>query len=286
MKKLNCLLRPAGRNLNGAFGLFILFFTLLLASIFIQACKKEKELASGNSTSTLQSVNALIQLYSNEYGSHKITEASKRQLSKRTLNVLTSVSESALALSSVDVISTNEVKSFTDVDNKTYHIFFTAYNKISGLNGGVVSIVLPNQRLLSYVSIIKSISQNHFINNVYSLTGEEVGTLKFLNGSMVKSTTSIIPAVNPQTPALRSWWGCTKECARETVHVCSGDPQCYTMFVISNLPSGNAPAMGSLSIAAACGIMCLRNVKFDVLPIVAVIDDKSGGFKPLIGNGF
>ncbi|MGN6494424.1 MAG: hypothetical protein ACTHLE_20700 [Agriterribacter sp.] len=291
-------LHSAKKKSKVIFCIAALFTTLFVASIFIQSCKKDKGSTSVKPANNLQGVNSVIQVYANEYGEKRVTEASKRLINKDNSGFSFSpISKSALALSSIDINSTTEINKFTDAENEEYHIFLTDYKATANLNGGVVSVLLPNQRLLSYVAVIENTSQDRVVSNVYSLSGEEVGTLEFLNGSMVNSTISAVPTLDPLTIQIRKWIKCSKECVRETVLVCASDPHCFLMYSISNapipgskIPGTKLPAIGggTAALGIACGIMCMKDVRFDVLPIVAegskpAITPNYGPLKPTPG---
>ncbi len=174
-----------------------------------------------------------------------------------------------LAPEDVDIYSTEEVYQFADEEaNTSYHVYATDFASHSNLSGGIMTILFPNQRVISYISIVDNISGNDFTNTVYSLDGEEIASFEYSNDSVSGTKYPVYVTENSIAEEVRSWFSCTMECSRETVLVCAGDPRCFRMFMVSNLPNGKVAGMGSLSIGLACSYMCLKNRNFDVLPSV------------------
>lgn len=167
----------------------------------------------------------------------------------------------------------NSLKMWTAISetNDTTDVSTVNFTEESGYMGGMVTVDLNNglspfspDRWLKIVVNLQG-SGSFWAADIYSTSGWKVG--KYTMQDTVLTSLEVIPipswspaATDYQTIKIRDWWDCSTQCSSVAHVACYGNKDCMMLLIFSNLGIGiKRTGLGSLSIVAACGIVCAKN---------------------------
>lgn len=231
---------------------------------------------------------SFIGCYKQEYAKSNQQELTISSYTTRTKSIIENSNYIGLARE-VDFSTTVFIK------NESNGVYYTKLNNSNFYSRALLSIVREDRKVLNYIVVVDKINDTSFNNYLFTLSGKKFAQYSICGGKFsdrlvtfyqnnMKSTSDELdgrdgyqyPFIDeeytpdPEITATRSWWACTKECISDAHIACYLDRDCISLLIAVNVASGFAKpklsGLGSISIGAACGVVCAGNTNLDMLP--------------------
>ncbi len=230
----------------------ILLFSLCM--LFTLSCKKE------NSSKTEKDI--MLERYKVATAKSIASNVSRHPFSLETTEGCPNVTEADLAGTFIW-----EQK---DRNGDDGYVFVTPIYRNEEIIADMVGYVTDDNRILNAINIVKPISDNRSNYDVYYINGTKLSTSIVDNeeGKIIETTIETnIPENTPEGQA-RTWKECTSDCISDCHIACYQDKECMKLLLFTNVGGTGTTigGQGTLSIAIACGIACMKNKKMDLLP--------------------
>ncbi len=244
----------------------VFFLLVLVLGFFIwQSCRKSStsvDSAIGEAQSELSKIER-----------YKI--GTKKEISRKSRSISTIESDDCPTITAEDLDSTFEYNIFYQPEGEEpqleHTVYITPIYRETGKIGYMLGYVSSQNTILNAIFVGVDSTEEYKGADVFTVDRMKLGGFRTFRHDVYRTFEEPLPFDYDETfIQQRSWWACTKDCISDAHIACFMDEHCATMLLLVNVTSRfGTPSFwgaGSMSISAACGIVCAKNTNLDMLP--------------------